>query len=144
MYITVFEIEELNDKVSSCRYKDKVQIVDQFDANDFAHGENGFPRSLISQIMHSESLELQEMLIKRLGEVNSSDEFKGMTDEEIVKRCIPRNVQTCASLRDFIGHMEDKGLEKSLSDNKAKLEKLKESVSESSTEPVVDSVSENK
>ena len=121
MFHKVFEPKDVDLKNCTCRYKDKIQVVDQYDANDFAHGENGFPRSLISQIMSAESDELKQMLIKRLTEVKSSDEFKGMSDEEIVKRCVPRNVQTCASLRDFMGHMKDDGLEKALDEYKSKL-----------------------
>lgn len=139
MFQTIFEPKDVDLKVCTCRYKDNVQVVDQFDANDFAHGENGFPRSLISQIMSAESDELKQILIKRLSEVKSSDEFKGMIDEEIVKHCIPRNVQTCSSLRDFIGHMKDDGLEKALADYQSRVDKQLDPVPEPTPEPIPDS-----
>ena len=111
MFRTNFESCEFSSGSERCRYPDKVQVVDQFESNDFAHGENGFPRSLISQIMHAESEELQNMLLKRLSDVKVSDENKGKTNEQIIRETLPRYVQSASSLRDFLGSIEGDGLD---------------------------------
>ena len=141
MFRTNFETCEFSSGSERCRYPDKVQVVDQFEANDFAHGENGFPRSLISQIMHAESEELQNMLLKRLSDVKVSDENKGKSNEQIIRETLPRYVQSASSLRDFLGSIEGDGLEKAVDAYKAKLaEKAKESDSAPSDTEIVDNV----
>lgn len=110
---------------SAPRYKDKIQVVDQFDAQPFNFTDSGFPRNLVSQIMKAESEELQEMLLKRLVDVPKG-QFEGMTNEEICQHILPRNIQTAASCREWLSNVEDKGFNKALKAYTDKLEKEKQ------------------
>lgn len=81
-------------------------IVDQFDAQPFMMGENGFHRHPMSIIVKEEESDLRNMLLERLQEQSLQ---KGFDDSvpvsDIVQQIIPRRVQTAASLRDFVGTM---------------------------------------
>lgn len=132
MFHTDFVSIELE---SAPRFKDNIQVVDQFDGQPFNFTESGFPRNLVSQIMKAESEEIQEMLLKRLVDV-SKGQFEGMTNEEICQHILPRSIQTAASCREWLSNVEDKGFNKALKAYTDKFEKEKQVVEPSS--PVVE------
>lgn len=87
--------------------------VDQFDAADFNKAENGFPRGLMSQIIHAENEDIQRELMKRLVDMPKS-ETAGMTDRQIIDSIVPRYAATSASMADFVSRLEDTGISRSV------------------------------
>ena len=96
------------------RYLSDIQVIDQSEANEFCNGENGFLRSLISQIMHAESEELRVSLMKKLVETDKSSLPENISAADAVRLIKPRNVQTAASCRDWMGNLENSPLAKSV------------------------------
>lgn len=81
--------------------------VDQFDAQPFIMGENGFQRHPMSVITKMEESDLRTMLLDRLQEMSQTKGFDPDTPvHDILEQIIPRYVQTAASLRDYVGSME--------------------------------------
>lgn len=78
--------------------------VDQFDAQPFMRGENGFNRNVISQIMAAESEDLRAMLLQRINSdpAGYAGYPKDTPAELVVDATMPRYVQTASSCRDWI------------------------------------------
>lgn len=81
--------------------------VDQFDAQPFMMGENGFQRHPMSVITKMEESDLRQALLDRLTEMEQSKGFDPDTPvQDILSQIIPRYVQTASSMRDYVGAME--------------------------------------
>lgn len=96
------------------------QPVDQFDAQPFLLGENGFRRSDISIMMHAESDDLKASIASRMDEVKSTPIKGDYTDEELASMCIPRRVQSQSDFRDWYASIKDRHFEDVVNDWKKK------------------------
>lgn len=128
--------------VKDKRYLSDIQVIDQSEANEFCNGENGFLRPLISQIMHAESEDLRLSLMKKLVETNNSSLPDNMSAADAIRLIKPRNVQTAASCRDWLGDLENTPLAKSVDAfvKEQEAKKPKPSVDVDSDVEVVDKV----
>lgn len=90
------------------------QVVDQFDAQPFLQGENGFRRNDISILRAAESAEVKEAIASRLVELKDNADFAGMTDEQIAALAVPRYCQTAASVADWQSSLDHGSLAKSV------------------------------
>ena len=80
-----------------------IQVVDQFDAQPFMRGENGFNRNIVSQILAAESQELREMLLSRIGKDQDYGGFpKDTPADYVLDNTMPRNCQSTSSCRDWV------------------------------------------
>lgn len=101
----------------------KLSVVDQFDAQPFMRGENGFNRNIISQIMAAESMELKQMLLQKLGDLSKAPGFDPSTPaKDVLDTVIPRNVQTASSMRDWLS-ANDKSIGKYVDGLKAEYDR---------------------
>lgn len=91
-------------------------IVDQFYSQDFNRGENGFARSDIEAFIHAESDELKQVIAQRLYEVKSQYPDQNLSNEDMIKMCVPRNVQSLHDLRDWYSRIHGDSLEKSVNE----------------------------
>lgn len=75
--------------------KDKHSIapVDQFPAQDFCLGENGFVRSPLSVALRTQDEKLRQAILSRINERDVVDN-SGKSDDELIKDLVPRSVQT--------------------------------------------------
>lgn len=92
------------------------QPVDQFDAQPFMMGENGFRRSDIAIMMSAESDDLKRAVAARLVEINSQFPDQSLTDSELAAMAIPRSCQSAAMMRDWYASLDKSGLAKSVDD----------------------------
>lgn len=99
-------------------------IVDQFYSQDFNRGENGFARSDIESFIHAESDELRQVIAQRLYEVKSQYPDQSLSDEDLIKMVVPRNVQSFHDFREWSASIRNDGFEKSV--NAWREQKLKE------------------
>lgn len=99
-------------------------IVDQFYSQDFNRGENGFARSDIESFIHAESDELRQVIAQRLYEVKSQYPDQNLSDEDLLKMVVPRNVQSFHDFREWNASIRNDGFEKSV--NAWREQKLKE------------------
>lgn len=118
------------------RYLSDIQVIDQAEANEFCNGENGFLRSMISQIMHAESEELRQSLLKKLVDTDKSSLPDNISAADAIRIIKPRSVQTAASCRDWLGGLENTGISKAV-DAFVKEQELKRPKSVEPVEPVV-------
>lgn len=119
----------------------KLSVVDQFDAQPFMRGENGFNRNIISQIMAAESMELKQMLLDRLGDLKSSGFDMSTPASDVLATVIPKNVQTSSSMRDWlVSH--DQSIGKYVDALQAEYEKQKAALNppQKKVDPAVDNV----
>lgn len=101
----------------------KLSVVDQFDAQPFMRGENGFNRNIISQIMAAESMELKQMLLSKLGDLSKANGFDPDTPaRDILDQVIPKNVQTASAMRDWLS-ANDKSIGKYVDGLKAEYDR---------------------
>lgn len=101
----------------------KLSVVDQFDAQPFMRGENGFNRNIISQIMAAESMDLKQMLLQKLGDLSKAPGFDPSTPvQDVLDSVVPRNVQTSSSMRDWLS-VHDKSIGKYVDGLKAEFER---------------------
>ena len=110
------------------------QPVDQFDAQPFMLGENGFRSSDVSLLMKAESDDLKMAIASRMQEIKSSGvDLSQYKDEQIAQMTIPRYVNSAAQFRDWAASLEHSGFAKQvdafIEANKAKFEKPSESIS---------------
>lgn len=84
--------------------------VDQFDAQPFMMGENGFRRSDIAILMNAESDDLKRAVAARLEEINSQFPDQSLTDSELAAMAIPRSCQSASMMRDWYSSLDKSGL----------------------------------
>lgn len=99
------------------------QPVDQFDAQPFMMGENGFRRSDIAILVNAESDDLKRAVAARLSEVQSDFPDQSLSDEQLAQLTIPRNVQSSSMFRDWSAQLEHSGFAKSVNAFKEELDK---------------------
>ena len=92
------------------------QPVDQFDAQPFMMGENGFRRSDIAIMMSTESDDLKRAVAARLQEIQSQFPDQSLSDSELAQMAFPRNCQSAAMARDWYASLEKSGLAKQVDD----------------------------
>lgn len=120
--IFVFPETDINDLVSvdklviekdSSGRPKNAQPVDQFDAQPFMLGENGFRSNDVSLLMKAESEDLKMQIASRMQEIkNSGVDLSGYTDEEIARMTIPRYVNSAAQFRDWAASLDKSGFAK--------------------------------
>ena len=117
-------------------------LIDQSFSHESNRAENGFPRSDISAFMHAESEELRRQLASKLEVFNRSNPNSGLSDEELLRTLIPRNVQSFHDCKEWMSSVDELGLNKALSREleSLKQEKSVDSVSEPVVDPVIDKV----
>lgn len=100
--------------------------VDQYYSQDFCKGENGFPRSDISLLLSTQSEELKMQIAMRMKEVQGTYPDQNLSDEQLARMAIPRNVQSAADFKSWFSQIKDEGFEKVVSDyyekNKSKVD----------------------
>lgn len=100
-----------------------MSVVDQFDAQPFMRGENGFNRNIISQIISAESMELKQLLLQKLGDLSKAPGFDPSTPaQDVLDTVVPRNVQTSSSMRDWLS-VHDKSIGKYVDGLKAEYDR---------------------
>lgn len=80
------------------------RVVDQFPAQDFNIGANGFVSNDISVLARAQSEQEFQLILNRLKEykVNNPD-TSGLTDREIIQRfLIPANIQSPAEIERYV------------------------------------------
>lgn len=90
------------------------QPVDQFDAQSFMMGENGFRRSDIAILINAESDDLKRSVAARLEEINTQFPDQTLSDSELAAMAIPRSCQSAAMMRDWYASLDKSGLAKSV------------------------------
>lgn len=100
--------------------------VDQFDAQPFMRGENGFNRNVISQIMAAESEDLRAMLLQRINSepAGYAGYPKDTPADIVIDAIMPRCVQTASSCRDWISS-HDKSIAKYTDDLQKQYDDIK-------------------
>lgn len=88
--------------------------VDQFYSGDFMKGENGFCRSDISQMLHTQSEELRQVIANRLVEVKAEYPDQNLSDEVLCKLAVPRYVQSQHDFREWASQIDELGFNKSI------------------------------
>lgn len=131
--------EELVIEKDSVGRPKNAQPVDQFDAQEFMLGENGFRSSDVSLLMKAESDDLKMAIASRMQEFKSSGaDLSGLTDAEIAQMTIPRYVNSAAQFRDWAASLDKSGFAKQvdafIEANKQKFEKPSESIIFENTE----------
>ena len=91
-----------------------MRVVDQYPSQDFMIGENGFPRSDIAQMMHTESEELRVALAARMTEIKAQYPDQNLTDEQLIKLTVPRYVQSQHEFREWASRIDELGFNKSI------------------------------
>lgn len=109
-------------------------IVDQFYSQDFNRGENGFAKSDIEAFITAESDELKQVIAQRLYEVKSEYPDQSLSNEDMIKMCIPRNVQSLHDLRDWYSRIQGDGLDKAVEAWTKERESRKDVIDFTSTE----------
>ena len=91
------------------------QVVDQFDAQPFMQGENGFRRSDISIMFASESADVRQSIAARMIEIkNSSPSLADYSDSELAAMVIPRSCQSPETYRNWLASLDKSGIAKSV------------------------------
>lgn len=88
--------------------------VDQFDAQPFMMGENGFRRSDIALLMSAESDDLKRAIAARMTEINTQFPDQSLSDSELAAMAIPRNCQSSSMMRDWAASLEKSGFSKAV------------------------------
>lgn len=88
------------------------QPVDQFDAQPFMMGENGFHRSDIAVLMSAQSDDLKRAVAQRLTEINTQFPDQTLSDAELAQMAFPRYAQGYADMRDWYSSLDKSGLAK--------------------------------
>lgn len=115
-----------------------LSVVDQFDAQPFMRGENGFNRNVISQILAAESQDLREMLLSRIGKDQNFGGFdKNTPASEVIAQTMPRNCQTASSCRDWVS-FHDKSIGKYVDDLQKQYEEIQAKMNPSQPAPSED------
>ena len=91
-----------------------MRVVDQYPSQDFMMGENGFPRSDIAQMMHTDSEELRVALAARMTEIKAQYPDQNLTDEQLIKLTVPRYVQSQHEFREWASRIDELGFNKSI------------------------------
>lgn len=93
-----------------------VQAVDQFDAQPFMMGENGFHRHPISVIMHEENADLRDALLARLDEIKSDSGFDSSVPVgDIIRQIVPRYAQLPSAMREVLSYQSAKSVDEFIS-----------------------------
>ena len=91
-----------------------MRVVDQYPSQDFMMGENGFPRSDIAQMMHTDSEELRVALAARMTEIKAQYPDQNLSDEQLIKLTVPRYVQSQHEFREWASRIDELGFNKSI------------------------------
>lgn len=92
------------------------QPVDQFDAQPFMLGENGFRRSDIAILMTAQSEDLKRSIAARMVEVQSQFPDQTLTDEQLIELTVPRYAQGYSAFRDWSSSLENGGFAKAVNE----------------------------
>ena len=91
-----------------------MRVIDQYPSQDFMMGENGFPRSDIAQMMHTDSEELRVALAARMTEIKAQYPDQNLSDEQLIKLTVPRYVQSQHEFREWASRIDELGFNKSI------------------------------
>lgn len=80
--------------------------VDQFGAQNFCLGENGFTRSPLSIALRTQDEQLRQAILSGISErVSRSDGAK--TDRELIESLVPRSVQSPAEIASYVKYFNE-------------------------------------
>lgn len=80
--------------------------VDQFGAQKFCLGENGFTRSPLSIALRTQDEQLRQAILSGISErVSRSDGDK--TDRELIECLVPRSVQSPAEIASYVKYFNE-------------------------------------
>lgn len=114
-FTKVKELRPISPKLDKNGRVKRVSSVDQFDAQDFMLGENGFKRSDISAYFHAEDQRLRDAILARMQEVKLPEGYPADTPVgDIIDSIVPAYCKTSAQVREFVANMKDIAFDKAI------------------------------
>ncbi len=123
------DINDMDYEKDSVGRPKNAQPVDQFDAQPFMMGENGFRRSDIAILASAESDDLKSAIAARMQQIQTQYPDQNLSDAELAALTIPRNCQSSSAFREWAASLEKSGFAKSVNEF-IEAHKPKETVSE--------------